>query len=480
MSTYPAGANSGPQGGFLPFGGKVGNVLSQAVVTAYNIFPPDNLMQLFQRHDVPIPYNQYLHAIGAVRGTATPTTGHYENDWFIDNCLIGSVVTPAGGAGQDMIVALDPSSMVTIDVNGNPQTGSYVNQNDILDLGPGVKALVVLKDTSFNPYRLTLRPNNTTVNLNSYVTAGKRLAIGASAYGEGTEFGEGRISQVFKYTNSFQYFKDGVGTTGTQLANTTVFEPVPDTEGTYFLKVQSEWYKRHQYNKDQAIVFASASNNFSVTPTSLGYSVGVPTTEGMVDFVYNYGQKNNYNLGLLAVQDFDQNGRVFTQQRISTKVLDGLAGYDAFLEMENTLKDYAGDKQIFVKGLDGDTEFEVHVGFRLFKKGSYDYRVNEFAQFSFVKGQGAADYPYHNWIMFFPLYMVFDKELNRETASMGWEYKMLDGYSRNELFKYQSGSGKMGQMVTTFNGADIDKYSLESEIAFHGACPNQALIMLPY
>jgi hypothetical protein len=476
MATYPTGTTANAQGSFLPFGGVGGNVTSQSIVTAFNIFPPNNLLSLYQRHDDPVPFNHYLAAIGASKGTATPTTGHYENDWYIDNVSFGRIVTPASGIGQPIVVEISASDMTVV----NGQNATYVNQYDLIDFGPGVKAQVIDKNTSVFPYQLTLQPNLTTVNLNTYVNLGVRYAIAANAFTEGSPFGQGRVSQVFKYNNSFQYIKDNCEVTGSELTNTTVFEPVAGKEGTYFMKVQDENYKRHQFNKDQVLLFGSTNDNFSATSPALGYSTPTPTTEGMVDFIYNYGQKNQYNAGLVTVQDFDQNGRILTAQRVFKGTLEVQQGFNMFINIENALKDYAGAKEKFVTDIKGEEKFEINVGFYSFQKASYRYNFMQMPQFSFVKAQGGSAYPYQEWAIIYPIYMKLAANLGTYTATMGWEFKELNGYSRNELVKYQGGTGKNGSLVTTNNGADVDIYSLESDLAFHGTCPNQAIIMLPY
>jgi hypothetical protein len=58
-----------------------------------------------------------LKSMGFDRGTAAPTTGHYEYPWRKDLVRVNSVITASTGPGTDVVIELTAGSMFDTQVS---------------------------------------------------------------------------------------------------------------------------------------------------------------------------------------------------------------------------------------------------------------------------------------------------------------------------------------------------------------------------
>ena len=206
-----------------------GGTASQVVISQYDLYKPNELIQVFERHTYGGGFRIMLKAMGFNRGTSAPTTGHYEYPWRENLVTVGTtgvggggIITPSAGAGTDVVIALDPADMYNpgVNIGAVAQWASYPIKNEILIFRDGAAAMIVNKDTTTDPahHRLTLRPLDPLVDLATSVVEGESYFVATNAHAEGSELPEGRVPRIISYTNDFQITKVKAQSTGTERA----------------------------------------------------------------------------------------------------------------------------------------------------------------------------------------------------------------------------------------------------------------------
>jgi len=473
-----AAAQPSQQGtpGGMPIGSRIG-AGSQAVYTALNqdLFNRSEWRELYERHNFPMSFRDKLRALGFHKQTSTPNTGHYETDWGIQNFLIGSIVTPSAGAGNNMVVAIDASQMVSPTVAGSALTASYPNPKDVINLAPGVNARIMAKNTTVTPHQFTIRPLQTGVDLDNVVFAGRRYQLIGNSNAEGSDWPNGRIEQYFRYFNEFQTIKTAMYSSGTNLTDEAYFQPLPGTNGALFLRVESQSYKRHNFEVGQTLLFGTSSDNIIEESTGLGYDVNVKHTEGWTTFASTYGHQVTHQPGNVTMQDFYDRANIYEGERCDSKDIMVGCGFRYFQTVEQTLTDFIKDDAKLFTG--GGESMEVKVGFRAVSVSGWRFQFMKMDEFSVVKAAGGPGYEYNDWGIYTPLYQTKDAKTGAPSFSMGYEYKGLDGYNREGVVVREDGTGRYTQFANTRN--DMTGAMILDEVAFHATCPNLVILDRP-
>lgn len=476
-----------------------GSVQNQEVVSAYDIYKPNELIQVFERHSFSAGFRLMLKGMGFNRGTAAPTTGHYEYPWRKDLVRIGSIVTPAGGAGDPMIVALTSGSMFStgVSVSGVAQKGSYPIVGEMLMLPSGEKAYISAKNTGTDPHRLTLTPVDSTVDLDSEITGSgdEEFFISDYATHEGSGLPAGRTPRVIKYTNQFQIVKAAAAATGSEMTNQTYFEPIPGREGSFYLQTQYSTMYDFEERCDGALLWGTSIDNVFINSSELGFDVPVLGTEGMIEFGTTNGWTVNYTPGALAMGDFDTISDIYESERIGIRDIFTWQGKSYYNELENVLQTLLNadiTAQLYRKFLDDGSgigeqptmseDLFVHIGFNGLKKGGYVYGWKLLHAFNEAMGAGSDAYDYDQWAIYHPLGFVRNKSNNQMMPTIGYEYKQLGNYSRETVIAEIAGVGVAGTgtpYTIASNVYDIHRVGYVSEIAFHGTCANHMIIQRP-
>lgn len=490
-----------------------GGTLNQKVISQWDFYKPNEWIDYIARHSGYVGFHAMLRTMGFSNGTAKPTVGHYEKPWSESLVPIGTIITPSGGAGNNMVVALDASGMYTpgVAVNGTAAYASYPVANDILMLKDGNKAFVVSKNTTTNPHRLTLRPVDSAVDLDNSITAGDALFVSGNAFGEGTGLPAGRTPRMIKYTNTFQIVKEMFSATGSEMSNQMYFNPMPGVAGSYVLMVRDDTYKRMERSLDYTLLFGEQHNNLTQFNANLGFDVPIAGTEGFDTFVLTNGNQQPYTPGTLTVQDFDDIGRIFTLTQIGTRDILSLQGYDLRNEWENVLAsyftydnaDFLADKFFAISAIApvatsldnvqtatpraGD--FAVNIGFKGIVKGGYNYGFASMEMFNDAVGAGADGYNYIKSGYFMPVGFTKERSSDKGKPTIGYEYKQLGGFSREMVVASYNGvgtqgapigDGTLGMMAQGATGPnDIANTGFLSEIAGHWTCGNHTVAIYP-
>lgn len=481
------------------FGEVGGSVLNQEVVSDYDIYKPNELIEVFERHSFSAGFRLMLKAMGFNRGVSAPTTGHYEYPWRKDLVRINAIITPSAGAGNNMVVELTAASMYAtgVTVSAAAQKGSYPVVGDILMLPSGAKAFISAKNTSTDPHRLTLTPVDATVDLDAEITGAgtEEFFISDRASAEGSGLPAGRTGRVMKYTNEFQIVKAAAAATGSEMTNQTYFNPIPGREGSFYLQTQYSTMYDFEQMCDGALLFGTPIDNVLINSTDLGFDVPVKGTEGLIYFAETNGYTVNYTPGALAMGDFNAISDLYEKERVGTRDIFGWFGKSYFNEVEDVLqtllnadisaelyKRYTDDGSGMGEQPGDPNDLFVHIGFSGLRKGQYNYAWKSLHAFNEAMGAGADAYDYDQWAIWHPLGFMTNKATGAPVPTVGYEYKQLGNYSRENVVAEIAGIGVAGSgtpYAIASSTSDIHRIGFVAEIAFHGACANQIVIQKP-
>lgn len=460
---------------------------SQIVTQSIYDLHPTDLTQLFERNKGGVGWRMLVKMMGMSRAVSAPTTGHYEVGRETSYLVVGAIVTPSTGAGTNVVVSLDATSMYTFtDDAGNAQTGSFPRVNDVLRTkgaaGTAISAQVVAKDTTVNPHRVTLRPLVATQDLVGLLVAGEKYWIQYSLFGEATDIPTGLQPQIIKYTNTFAMIKEAAISSGSNLATRPYFDPLPGQPGTLFLRNTEEMSQRYEERCDNALLFGEQADNLTVTPTELGYTVPVSGTEGMITYLENYAFIDTVIAGTQQIQNFDDISRLLTFERVISNDYLVLQGFNSYQTYENVFADYASkyestDFIIKSETSEGMEDIKINVGAYGIRKSGFKYMFKQMNAFNDGYGGALSGYPYPDYSVFVPVTYIKDKTTGTSMPTCGYEYRGLNNYSRENLFVTTDGTGWNGSLNTTT--VDIHKVGLIGEIASHCTSPNNCVVQLP-
>jgi len=472
-----------------------GNVVTQKVVASFDIFPPVERM-IHYRHKGYVPFIMLFKALGYSKGSATPTLGHFERLWDENTLKVGALTTAAGSAGAAAVITLDAVNMVNVSVtvNGSARQGSVVRVNDQIMLKTGEVALVTTIDRTVTPHRVTLVPMDGTVTLNgSKIAVGDIMIITSNAYSEGSGLGEGLTPQYIRYGNTFQIIKERASVTGSQLTNINrVSDPnVGGGQQSYFDIVDFDKEKRFEMKRSMALLTGQQNTNAALYDynTERGIDAVISGTEGFLKFAELNGNTLTYTVGSTSITSFDNLNRIFMNERIGTRELMTLDGYQIMQETENALLNYFNTtRDAYLESTISnanagygdqpykESDLAVAVGFKAVTKGGFTYRFSNCHEFNDIQSLGATGFNYQKWRLVLPMGMKLNITNGQQTSMFGYEYKELNGYSRESIVGELSGAG-INAIVT--NQYDIKSTFMLSEFAAHMACANAIVRQIP-
>lgn len=488
---------------FIPAGGKASQV---ETFTIYDR-PPAEMTALFERHVGFVGISTMLKAMGFTKGASQPTVGHYENPWQEDTVKVGSIVTASTGAGTDIIIALDADNMYNTSVTsgGAARQASYAQVGDVLELFDRTQVWIAAKNVTVNPHRLTLRPFNSTVDLAGKITAGDEYGIGYNLHAEASGLPAGRQKRVIKYTNTFGLVKHSFGATGFELTNAVYHETIPgvaESAGdSIYVSIKHDELMRYEASRSNLLLFGQQPDNITQLVTDTNLDTPVIGTEGLVTFALANGTIDEYTPGAYGLEDFDAIGNVYYDER-ATKSSDIITwdGPSIATETENAftnvlVQNYAPfvDRiidgyssymsQSYQEGLDGKgTDATLAFGYSCIQKNGFVFHMKRLSEFNDIKRFGGSAYPYRQYRIAMPIDWVNDMASGTSRSTIGYEYKELNGYSRENVFGSLPGAGVGGDNTPfgkAVNDDDSMKYFMMSHLAGHFACANAIVTQIP-
>jgi hypothetical protein len=483
-----------------------GGTLNQVVVSLYDLYKPNELVQVFERHTHGKGFRLMLKAMGFNRGTSAPTTGHYEYPWRENLITVGQILTPSAGPGTNVVIELDAADHYAsgVTVNGvGGQTATYPIVNEIILFRSGESAMITAKDTTTNPalHRLTLTPLQAATDLAASVVVGESYFVSNNAHAEGSGLPQGRTPRVIAYHNEFQIVKVAAASTGTELTNTMYFNPIADVAGSLYLKVKEDMMYTFEKDCDGALIWGEAIDNVSVYVPGLQHDAPIKGTEGLLSFAETNGNVDNYiAIGGYTIADFRDMARYYEQERVGASEMMCLQGYEIYQEIEQEMVDFLNadlSALMTEKMFYGDNVFDylndslyesdpanfaLRIGFKAIEIAGYTFMFRKFPDFNKRVGAGSTGYNYSSWQVVLPVGYATDKKSNTKRGTFGYEYKVSeDGYNREQVIGefYGAGVGGSNSYRSASNQDDIHKCFMISEFAFHPTCGNHITIQKP-
>ena len=483
-----------------------GGTLNQVVVSLYDLYKPNELVQVFERHTTGKGFRLMLKAMGFTRPTSAPTTGHYEYPWRENLVTVGAIITPSAGPGTNVVIELAAADHYTsgVTVNGVAGQGAtYPVVNEIILFRSGESAMIIAKDTTTNPgaHRLTLRPLQAATDLATSVIAGEAYFISNNAHAEGSGLPQGRTPRIIAYTNEFQITKVAASSTGTEMTNSMYFNPVDDRGGSLYLKVKDDMMYTFEKDCDGALIWGEQIDNITVFVPGLGHDAPIKGTEGLISFAETNGNVDNYvAIGGYTIADFRDLGRYYEQERVGASEMMCLQGFEIYMEIEAAMVDflnadlaalmtermYYGDN-VFDYLNDSlyesdPAQFALRIGFKALEISGFTFMFRKFPDFNKRVGAGSTGYNYSSWQVVLPVGYATDKKSDTKRGTFGYEYKVsADGYSRETIVGEFFGAGVGGSNAyrSASNQNDIHRCFMISEFAFHPTCGNHISIQKP-
>jgi hypothetical protein len=456
---------------------------SEAQTLSFYQTPYPQQMELKMRYKSAIGLRDLIRTWGYSRGSDTATTGHFEKGREIEHFVKGAFVSGTG-QGTDVIVATDTTGMYTVaGVNY-----SYPIKNELLIFPNGEQALITLKNTATNPHRFTLRPTNSNFDLGTYIQTlpdGTPIMISTSVYADGDGYGEGRVPLIIDYENEFQIIKENNRRSGTSLVTSTYFT----FEGEQNINVVADWdmERRFKLKCDNALLFGKANTNTLTTLDSNNFvntSQTMTTTQGMIDWIEQFGYEDNIVAGFRTVQDFDNITNILTRDLALSNEYMVLQGINAYQDYEDVLIDY-GTQKVTGATIDmntgsemGPNSIKIDTGAWGLKKSGFTYMFKQLDALNDNKGAGTAGYSYPEYSIFCPMGMYKDPSTGTEKPTIGYEYRASEyGGSREEFVTNLDGTQRANGATTIEQDGQL--FGVTSHIAWHGCAPNNFVIQKP-
>lgn len=483
------------------FSGAGGGTQGQQVISAYDIYKPNEMIEVFERHSYAPGFKLMLKAMGFNRGTAAPTTGHYEYPWKESLVQFGAITQISAGAGTDVIATIAPSHMYDagVSVNGSSAKASYPRLNDILFFPDGNKGIIVAKDTTVDPHAITVRPVQAAMDLATSLVISTDYFISDNAHAEGSGLPTGRVPRVIKYSNTFQIVKEACSSSGSSMTNQTYFNPILGQPGSFYLKTKWDTMYRFECACDGALIWGTQIDNHSEFVADMGYDVDVTGTEGLYDFTTTNSITDVVAIGAYALADFDSITNTFEDERIGVRDLIHWQGKLRHTEIENLLYGELNNdltmllsKKFLNYGPSAQpndgmqpasaADWALTIGFYGLRKGGYNHVFKSLHEFNKAVGAGSSAYNFKHWNVVMPIGYTTDKSTNENRATVGYEYKKLGNYSREEVVAELAGVGVAGTGTSyriATSAGDIHRLGMVSEIAFHATCANHIILQHP-
>lgn len=467
--------------------------------------PPAEMIETFDRHAGYVGFATLLKAMGMSYGKSTPTTGHYEWPWQDDTLQIGSVDTDATTAGEAAIVVLASASMYDTSetLSGSAEKTSYPIVGDVYELPDGKQVYVTAKDTTTDPHQVTLKPLDSTVDITGLLGTGggefDELIFVYRLDQEGSGLPAMRAPRIIKYTNTFGIAKAAFRSTGSEWTNRVYFEPVPGQEGSINIKIEANTLAHFEKTRDGLLFAGQQPDNISSTPGNYGIDVTLRGTEGFWTFAKAEGGSANYTSGSYALSDLDTISKYMEDERATeSKDLLYWVGGDLYRELENAFNNTLQNDGLatFVNDMiprfrDMAGSFETYqyqesdkalsFGYYAIRKGGFNYHIKKMDIFNDVKSFGNSAFTYRQSGIVHPLDMVRSTDGVRR-GMVGYEYKELNGYSREFVVGEVAGIG-VGASNTPWrlptNENDLYTMGMLCELAGHFACGNKVVIQEP-
>jgi hypothetical protein len=470
---------------------------SEGLFTAWQLATdiPQVRRQLMVRHNYTKNFYHTLRELGLGSALIGPTIAHWEEDWIINNFVVGTIITPSTGAGTNVTFALDPTSMYQTTLPGSV-TGnfSYLAEYDIVSLIDGSQCQVIKGgvNQAVNPFQITVAPKDNTLDLAGKIVTGGRYWIPTNSFAEGTFGAKPKTPRVFRWSNNTQIIKTNFTETGTSATNKLPFRNIEGMEGSMIILGGDAAERTHFSRIGGALFFGKQSGNWTSVSDATGFVTPNKTTQGFDDYVSTYGNILPYTTGAFDMDDFDATTEIFNRERVGTKNIIMLLAFNLDSQINTLLKDYM-DYTCFeyaaanwpfrpnigpmVDDTGGAKDFFLWLDFAGIKKNSYNIIKKHQMELDDVQQAGTTGYPWPNTGYALPVAAYKNPDGNDGwNPSIGYKYKALNGYNREMQITYTGGAPVKARATST-----LDAYLMDmlTEVAGDFSLGNQMIKITP-
>ena len=473
----------------------VGDAGSQTQYNNVYDRPIPEFTDVFVRHVKYVGFSTMLKSMGYSRGKSTPTTGHYEEPWAEDLFDVNAIITASAGAGNDMVVEITSTSMydTSVTVNSSARKASYPIVGDIIEAFDGVQARITSKDITADPHRFTLTPLDATDDLDSSINASEAYHIVTHLSAEGSGLPPTRAPRVIKWNNTFGIVKAAFKSSGTEWTNLVYFDPAPGEQGSVNIMVENHTMYNFEKARDGLLLFGKQADNVVEFVSELGIDVSIAGSEGFIPFGRTNGTYDTYTQGSYGLTDLDSIGNIMEDER-ATAGSDLMCwdGTDIYTETENAFQTvlvqnlapfvnrlipgYSDYSTEAFAAKDENVDWGFNLGFYAVRKRGFNFILKKLPVLSDIRRAGATGYKYKGTRITCPLDYATNMTSKEDMPMMGYEYKQLNGYSREMVIGELGGVGVANTPRFPFSpSSQYDTYQMGmvSEIAGHWCCGNK-------
>lgn len=425
---------------------------------------------------------QKIRALGFYRSVpnSTPFSEHYYNNRETRTFTIGSVVTPASGPGQNIVVALSAADMKTITgLDGVSRAFSRPRETEEVQFPSLNNYSIVAKNKNTNPHQLTLRPVKASVNANDDITADTKAFIIAPKAAEAT--GQpGPVTNTYgKYRNTFAIVKETALASGTSMTSKSPLSQIDGMPGYWYLKDIEDATVRHEINKSKVLLHDQIGGNITQYSPDFDEDFVVGHTEGFIAHALSAGEQIGYaSLPAFDVTDFDDVTAYYRSIMAPTRNLVSWQGAAYQAAVENALVDFLADKSFesyvaknymqnsmkyfWDDNVSQDDAF-IHIGFRGVHKAGFNILFSALNELNDIEGGGAEGFDLNTWAFYMPLGVTRDAKTRAALPYFQVEYRgqTPGGFSREDIV------WDTGGPVAHTDQFDVHRSYFLSEILLH-------------
>lgn len=440
---------------------------------------PAEQAQYFRKNKLRPTFLHQLQVLGYSKSTQARYIEHWEEPMTKETFKIGSVVTAAGGVGQEIILAIHADDMYSwSDDQGGTQYGSRPRKTETFIMSDRNEYRITDKNEGVNPHRITVKPTDDGVNANTALTAGATAFIIGPIKAEATGQVKGLTPRVYKYTNTFAIVDDTDLVSGTVMTIKSPFKAVPGKPAYFYLRGFADAEVRHERSKGLRGFFGRTMDNASDYSEPFGKTFKIKGTEGFLQFVTSYGLDDPFaNLGAYSMDDLTGLTTYFSDLQLPYGDIFVAQGSEIAAKTDNLLKDFVSDTTVSYVAKEymgaalkaaqmnapqyNEKKLFVNFGFKGIHYGGYNLLFTSVNEMNLsVPGLKQTQ-------IAGPMGLFNDKKTDDSTPIMGYEYRSNPeiGYSReNEIWR-RGGAGPA--MVNKTSEFDVAETFLRSEFGMH-------------
>lgn len=379
----------------------------------------------------------WLEDMGKLIPVNADEYNHHEEDELIPVQVIASA---ANGSGSDVDVTLASASHSNSGANSFPREGNLVQFKNL------ATGLIIEKDiTTPSAHVLTIRPLNSSQNVQTAAVAGDSFIVYSGAFEEGTSgFQETVIPTTNKVSNKLQTFSEFFKVTSHEEANqtwVTFTNPVTGKkEARYYVKGEADTADRFRMQEVQGL-FLSPQSDSSLTDKN---SNKVQTTKALIPTLVDSANLLDYTTGP-TMSTYDNIIKVLNSNYAAQGEFMMCEGLNFSLANKNFHIDFAKNGAINYNtfgGGDKGNKKAISLGFSSISFSGVTFHIKRLNILSHAGTTAAPGFPYPDYFIIIPMGTGMDPKSKEMIDYFGIRYKKLGGKGVRDHWKiWETGGG---------------------------------------